>query len=164
MSKSLNNHIGITEPPGEIFGKVMSIPDETCALWRDLLGSFLGLPKEAPSHPMEAKKELAASAVRRFHGDAAATSARADFEAKFSKKDLSSAEMESFRPSALTLSVAKLVQETGAIASNSEARRLITQGGVKLDGEKIADPRAEISLRAGQVLQVGKKTFFRIQL
>jgi tyrosyl-tRNA synthetase len=164
MSKSLNNHIGITEPPGEIFGKVMSIPDETCALWRDLLGTFLGLPQETPSHPMEAKKELAAAAVRRFHGDAAATSARSDFEAKFSKKDLSSAEMEFFRPSASTLSVAKLVQETGVIASNSEARRLITQGGVKLDGEKIADPKAEISLKAGQVLQIGKKTFLRIQL
>ena len=164
MSKSLNNHIGITEPPGEIFGKVMSISDETCSLWRDLLGPFLGLPNETPSHPMEAKKELAAAAVRRFHGDAAATSARSDFEAKFSKKDLSSAEMESLQPSASTLSVAKLVQETGAIVSNSEARRLITQGGVKLDGEKIADPKAEISLKTGQVLQVGKKTFFRIKL
>lgn len=72
--------------------------------------------------------------------------------------------MDSFRPSAPTLSVAQLVQETGAMASNSEARRLITQGGVKLDGEKIADPKAEISLKAGQVLQVGKRTFFRIRL
>ena len=163
MSKSLGNHIGITEPPTEIFGKVMSIPDETCALWRDLLGSFLGLPKESPSHPMEAKKELAA-AVRRFHGDEAATAARSDFEAKFSKKDLSSAEMESFRPSAPTLSVAKLVQETKAVTSNSEARRLITQGGVKLDGTKLADPQAEISLKSGQVLQIGKKTFLRLTL
>jgi tyrosyl-tRNA synthetase len=164
MSKSLQNHIGITEPATEIFGKVMSIPDETCALWRDLLGSFLGLPKECPAHPMEAKKELAAATVRRFHGDEAATTARNDFESKFSKKDLSSAEMESFRPSSPTLSVAKLVQETKAIASNSEARRLITQGGVKLDGNKLPDPQAEISLRSGQVLQVGKKTFFRIAL
>jgi tyrosyl-tRNA synthetase len=113
---------------------------------------------------MEAKKELAAAAVRRFHGEEAARSARTDFEAKFSKKDLSSAEMESFRPSTSTLSVAKLVQETKSIASNSEARRLITQGGVKLDGNKLADPQAEISLQNGQVLQVGKKTFFRISL
>jgi tyrosyl-tRNA synthetase len=164
MSKSLGNHIGITEPPGEIFGKVMSIPDETCAVWRDLLGSFLGLPRETPAHPMEAKKELASAAVRRFHGEGAAVSARADFEAKFSKKDLSSAEMESFRPSVAQLSVAKLVQETKAIASNSEARRLITQGGVKLDGAKLPDPQAEVTLTSGQVLQVGKKTFFRIQL
>ena len=164
MSKSLGNHIGITEPPGEIFGKVMSIPDETCAVWRDLLGSFLGLPHETPAHPMEAKKELAAAAVRRFHGEEAARSARTDFEAKFSKKDLSSAEMESFRPSTSILSVAKLVQETKSVASNSEARRLITQGGVKLDGNKLADPQAEISLQTGQVLQVGKKTFFRISL
>ncbi|NCX47474.1 MAG: tyrosine--tRNA ligase [Verrucomicrobia bacterium] len=129
MSKSLNNHIGITEPPTEIFGKVMSIPDETCALWRDLLGSFLGLPKE-----------------------------------KFSKKDLTTAEMNSFRPSSATLSVAKLIQETKALPSNSEARRLITQGGVKLDGAKLDDPQAEISLKSGQVLQVGKKTFLRITL
>jgi tyrosyl-tRNA synthetase len=90
--------------------------------------------------------------------------ARADFEAKFSKKDLSSAEMEPFRPSTAQLSVAKLVQETKAIASNSEARRLITQGGVKLDGAKLPDPQAEVTLTSGQVLQVGKKTFFRIQL
>jgi len=164
MSKSLGNHIGITEPAQEIFGKIMSIPDETCVSWRDLLGPFLGLPKESPAHPMESKKELAAASVRRFHGDAAATSARSDFEAKFSKKDLSSAEMESFRPSVPTLSVAKLVQETKVIASNSEARRLITQGGVKLDGTKLADPQSEISLTSGQVLQVGKKTFFRILL
>lgn len=164
MSKSLGNHIGITEPPGEIFGKVMSITDETCAVWRDLLGSFLGLPKEVPAHPMEAKKELAAGVVGRFHGVEAATAARADFDAKFSKKDLSSAEMPSFRPSAAKLSVAKLVQETGAVPSNSEARRLITQGGIKLESEKLTDPKAEISLSAGQILQVGKKTFFRIQL
>jgi tyrosyl-tRNA synthetase len=164
MSKSLGNHIGITEPAQEIFGKIMSIPDETCAAWRDLLGPFLGLPKESPAHPMESKKELAAASVRRFHGEAAATSARSDFESKFSKKDLSSAEIESFRPSAPTLSVAKLVQETKVIASNSEARRLITQGGVKLDGTKLADPQSEISLISGQVLQVGKKTFFRILL
>ena len=163
MSKSLGNHIGITEPPGEIFGKVMSITDETCAVWRDLLGSFLGLPKEVPAHPMEAKKELAAGVVGRFHGVEAATAARADFDAKFSKKDLSSAEMPSFRPSAAKLSVAKLVQETGAVPSNSEARRLITQGGIKLESEKLTDPKAEISLSAGQILQVGKKTFFRIQ-
>ena len=164
MSKSLGNHIGITEPPGEIFGKVMSVTDETCAVWRDLLGAFLGLPHEVPAHPMEAKKELAAGVVRRFHGESAATSARADFDAKFSKKDLSSAEMPSFRPSATKLSVAKLVQETGAVPSNSEARRLITQGGIKLEGEKLTDPKAEVSLSAGQILQVGKKTFFRIHL
>ena len=113
---------------------------------------------------MEAKKELAAGVVRRFHGEDAATSARADFEAKFSKKDLSSAEMPSFRPSAPRLSVAKLVQETGAVPSNSEARRLITQGGIKLGGEKLSDPKAEVSLSPGQVLQVGKKTFLRICL
>jgi tyrosyl-tRNA synthetase len=164
MSKSLGNHIGITELPGEIFGKVMSITDETCAVWRDLLGPFLGLPKEVPAHPMEAKKELAAGAVRRFHGEPAAQAARADFDAKFSKKDLSSAEIPSFRPSAAKLLVAKLVQETGAISSNSEARRLITQGGIKLGSEKLTDPKAEVSLVAGQILQVGKKTFFRIQL
>ena len=72
--------------------------------------------------------------------------------------------MPSFRPSAANLSVAKLVQETGAVPSNSEARRLITQGGVKLGGEKLSDPKAEIALTTGQILQVGKKTFFRIQL
>jgi len=164
MSKSLGNHLGITEPPGEIFGKVMSVTDETCALWRELLGPFLGLPHEGPSHPMEAKKELAAGVVRRFHGAEAATAAAADFAAKFSKKDLNSAEMPSFRPSAAKLSVSKLVQETGAVPSNSEVRRLITQGGIKLEGGKLTDPRAEISLAAGQILQVGKKTFFRIQL
>jgi tyrosyl-tRNA synthetase len=164
MSKSLGNHIGITEPPSEIFGKMMSITDETCAVWRDLLGPFLGLPKEVPAHPMEAKKELAAGAVRRFQGAEAASAARADFDAKFSKKDLSSAEIPSFQPSAAKLLVAKLVQETGAIPSNSEVRRLITQGGIKLGSEKLTDPKAEVSLAAGQILQVGKKTFFRIQL
>ena len=104
---------------------------------------------------------IAAEAAAAERADA---QARADFEAKFSKRDLSSAELPFFRASAPKLSVAKLVQETGAVPSNSEARRLITQGGVKLEGEKLADPKAEISLSAGQILQIGKKTFFRIQL
>ncbi|MDR1191545.1 MAG: tyrosine--tRNA ligase [Verrucomicrobiales bacterium] len=164
MSKSLGNSIGITEPPAEMFGKAMSVSDATMLNWRWLLGANYGLPAAAPEHPMEAKKQLAAAIVRRFHGAAAADSARADFELKFSKKDLRTADLAEFTVSENPIWLVKLLQELKAVASGGDARRLIQQGGVKLNGEKLTDPKAHLTVSGGEVLQAGKKFFARLKI
>jgi tyrosyl-tRNA synthetase len=159
MSKSLGNYIGVTEAPAVMFGKAMSISDELMARWYPVL---LGAPLDASAHPMEAKKHLAASLVRRFHTEAAAQEARQDFELKFSKKDLASADMPAWKPSENPIWIVKALQENGAVKSGGEARRLIAQGAVRLNGEKIADEKAEVELKEGDILQSGKKHFVRI--
>ncbi|MDR1304668.1 MAG: tyrosine--tRNA ligase [Verrucomicrobiales bacterium] len=164
MSKSLGNAIGITEPPAQMFGKAMSVSDETMANWRWLLGANYGLPPSAPAHPMEAKKQLAAAIVRRFHGDAAAAAAREDFELKFSKKDLHAADLPEVTVSENPIWLVKLLQELKVTVSGGDARRLIQQGGVKLNGEKLTDPKATVTLSGGEVLQAGKKFFARLKI
>ena len=160
MSKSLQNAVGILDAPNDMFGKVMSISDETMLEWRKMLGQAYGLPAEAPEHPMEVKKQLAAGIVTRFHGEEAGVQARADFEQKFSKKDLTAADLEAYQVSENPIWISKLLQESGAVKSSSEAKRLIQQGGVKIDGEKITDFKANVEVKGGEVLQSGKK-FFR---
>lgn len=164
MGKSLNNYIGLTESPSEMFGKTMSISDETMKLWRPMLGEAYGLHHPPPEHPMEAKKELAMAIIARFHGKEAATQARADFETKFSKRDLSQADLEEKTISENPIWIVKLLQELGAAPSSSEARRLIQAGAVSLDGNKIDDPKANLTLTPqAQVLKVGKKFFVKIK-
>lgn len=159
MSKSLGNYIGVTEEPSAMFGKAMSISDELMGRWYPVL---LGAPLDAAAHPMEAKKHLAASLVRRFHTETAAQEARRDFELKFSKKDLASADMPAWKPSENPIWIVKALQENGAVKSGGEARRLIAQGAVRLNGEKIADDKAKVELKEGDILQSGKKHFVRI--
>lgn len=160
MSKSLGNYIGIAEAPSEMFGKAMSISDELMGRWNRMI---LGAPLDPSIHPMEAKKGLAAAIVARYHGEAAAAAARADFEQKFSKKDLAAADIPEFQPGASPLWIVKLLQDAGACKSGGEARRLIAQGAVKLDGEKLTDDKAQISITDGAVLQCGKKFFVRLK-
>lgn len=161
MSKSLGNYIGISEAPTEIFGKAMSISDELMGRWYPVL---VGKTLDPATHPMEAKKYLATSIVARYHGKDAGTAARADFEQKFSKKDLSTADMPEIAVSASPIWIVKLLQETGAVASGGEARRLIAQGGVKLSGERVADDKAQITVTNGMILQSGKKFFARLKV
>lgn len=163
MSKSLGNYVGLTDAPADMFGKVMSISDETMANWWALLGPAYGLPDPAPEHPMERKKQLAAAVVRRFHGPEAAAAARADFEQKFSKKDLTTAELQEYRVAENPIWIIKLLQDCGAAASGSEARRLVAQGAVKLDGERVPNDKFQATLRDGMILQSGKKFFRRLR-
>lgn len=162
MSKSLNNAIGITEPASEIFGKTMSVSDDTMREWRTMLGPYCGLHEPAPEHPMEAKKQLACALASRFHGVEAGIAARADFEAKFSKKSFEDAEIEEHVVTEQSLGIIALLIHTGAVTSSSEARRLIQQGAVKINGEKITDPKAEIAIEGKPLLQSGKKFFRRL--
>lgn len=164
MSKSLGNAIGIMESPSEIFGKTMSISDETMKDWRDLLGPYYKLPPAAPDHPMEAKKELAMALVTRFWGKEAAKEAREDFENKFSKRNLEKAEIPVHTVSENPIWIVKLLQEIGAASSGGEARRLISQGAVKLNNEKVADFDAKIKIEGNLILQSGKKFFARLSV
>jgi tyrosyl-tRNA synthetase len=163
MSKSLHNYVGISEAPGEMFGKLMSISDELMARYSVLL---LGQEIDPSVHPMESKKSLAAALVARYHSDADATAARENWDAMFSRKDLASIELPEFRVGERRdlLGVVGEAYETifSEPKSGSDVRRLIQQGSVQLDGEKLTDPKAEPAWTAGQVLKLDKKRSVRI--
>lgn len=163
MSKSYGNYIGVDEPPAEMFGKAMSISDELMDRWYTLL---LGDGRDLELHPMEAKKQLAAQLVARYHDAAAAVAARADFEAKFAKGDgeVQWPEVQLDDERRLITAVAIAYREGhGTERSNSEIRRLIQQGGVQLDGEKLNDPAADLPAAVtDKVLRLDKKRSVRL--
>lgn len=150
MSKSKGNYIGLTESPTDMFGKTMSISDAMMPRWYTLL-----LARSiAHAHPMEAKKTLAHAIVEQYHGRAAADTARAEFEQKFSKKDYSEVADTLVVPADIAL--LDLVEKTGKFKSRSDIRRLIEQGGVTIDGQKLTDPKARVAVKSGQILKAGK--------
>jgi tyrosyl-tRNA synthetase len=157
MSKSYGNYVGVSEPPDSMFGKLMSITD---ALMADYYVLLLG--EECPaSHPMEAKKALASRIVARFHSEEAAAAARADFDQRFSKKDLDHADLvevdfTSVKGDIISLVVAGFQEGYQITRSRSDVRRLIEQGAVTLRGEKITDPKAEPGIASGDVLKLDK--------
>jgi tyrosyl-tRNA synthetase len=157
MSKSKSNYIGITESPKDMFGKTMSIGDELMWKWYALL--FLKTPAEIADlkkgHPMEAKKALAHAIVAQYHDAAGADHARGDFEKQFSKKDLADI-AESLNVPAGETWIVELVEKTGKFKSRGDIRRLIQQGGVTLDGQKITDDQTRVTVSNGQILKAGK--------
>jgi len=172
MSKSLGNYIGIDEPPFEIFGKIMSISDDLMWRYYELL-SFKSsddidrLRQEVlqGANPRDAKVLLAQEMVARFHGPAAAEDAIRDFQARF-QRGLLPEEMPEFEfvVDGGGLSLPQLLKQAGLTGSTSEALRMVDQGGVRLNGEKVAD--RGLQLRSGEsvVLQVGKRKFARVTL
>ena len=144
MSKSLGNYIGINEPAEDIFGKVMSISDELMWRFYELLSDkeitqieTLRTEVEAGKlHPMDVKKALAAELVARFHGVSSAESARAYFEARFQKKVMPS-EIQKHFAAPEPIWICRLLVDLGFTKSTSEARRLVVQGAVKVDGKAI---------------------------
>lgn len=164
MSKSYGNYIGVDEPASEIFGKTMSISDDLMRRWYLVL---LGEELAAEAHPMEAKKSLAQRLAARFAGEEAAAAARADWDTRFSKKDLASAELPVFSPPAgaglLTLLAAAYDQCFGLKKSTSDLRRLVEQGSVQADGVKLTDPKSAPVFTSGTVLKLDKKSAVRVQ-
>jgi len=162
MSKSYGNYVGVSDPSQEMFGKLMSVSDETMDLYYTLL---LGETRDPDGHPMEAKKSLAEKLTGRYHGAEAGIAARADWDTRFSKKDLASAELPELSLSSLPaeLTVLSLTAHSFKAAfdlekSNGELRKqFITTGSVQLNGEKLTDPTAAISPAAGDVLKLSKK-------
>jgi tyrosyl-tRNA synthetase len=161
MSKSLGNFVGVNEPAAEMFGKLMSISDELMTRYYPLLLDRQ-LPNEA--HPMEAKKQLAFEIVQTYHSVAAAKKTLEDWNVRFSEKHLADAELPSFkaRDGDLITIVVAAFAEFGIEKSRADARRLMQQGSVQLDEEKIVDLAAKVSLRGGQVLRLDKTHAVRI--
>jgi tyrosyl-tRNA synthetase len=163
MSKSLNNYVGVTEAPTEMFGKLMSISDALMARYYLLL-----LGEELPdSHPMEAKKELARRIVARYHSEAEAQAALTDFNTRFSKRDLDSAELPVVPVGALGSDLLSAVVASYATAfqitkSRGEARRLVEQGSVQWRAEKVTDTKATPAFAPGDVLRLDKTRAVRL--
>lgn len=167
MSKSLHNYVGITDEPADMFGKVMSISDETMwgywLLCTDVgeagVADLRGQVEDGRLHPKAAKERLAGAIVAAFHGTAAAEAAQAEFAQVFADRGLPS-EMPTVRVGRDASSVVALMRECGFAASNGEARRLIQQGAVSLDGERVTDADATVPADgAARVLKVGKRRF-----
>ena len=162
MSKSYGNYVGVSDPAQEMFGKLMSVSDETMDLYYTLL---LGETRDPDGHPMEAKKSLAEKLTGRYWGVESGAAARADWDTRFSKKDLASAELPELALSGLPadLTVLALTAHSFKAAfdlekSNGELRKqFITTGSVQLNGEKLTDPTAAVSPAAGDVLKLSKK-------
>jgi tyrosyl-tRNA synthetase len=172
MSKSLNNYVGISEPAAEIFGKLMSISDDL--MWRYIeLLSFAPLAAvqqwkrevSAGRNPRDIKATFAQEIVERFHGRGSAERALADFEARF-RAGAMPEEMPVVRVEGAAdgLVLAQVLKQAGLTSSTSEALRMIDQGGVKLDGERVSDKTLRLSKGAEVVLQVGKRKFARVQI
>ena len=172
MSKSLNNYIGITDAPNDMFGKVMSISDDLMWRYYDLL-SFKSLEEIASikqvvidgGNPRDAKITLAKEIIARFHDDAAAESAHQDFIQRFSKNAIPDEMPEhSISVGSEGIAIGNLLKEAALVGSTSEAMRMIKQGAVKIDGERVTDTRLTLSETGTAVYQVGKRKFARITL
>ena len=173
MSKSANNYVGIQEPPGAMFGKLMSTSDELMWSYYELLtdlslsdlGSMQAKVESGALHPKQAKLNLARTIVSDFHGPDAAALATEEFDRQFAQRGLPSEVAEttiSMAPEGARLT--RLIVECGFAPSNGAAARLIDQGSVKVDGERVADRFYEVTAsRPAFVLQVGKRKVVRIQ-
>ncbi len=174
MSKSLGNYIGITEPPGEMFGKLMSIPDELMPQYYELL--LEKTPSEVQQlqeaiqsgqlHPREAKADLAEAVAAMYHDADAAEEARAEFDQVFAERQLPT-EIPHLTLSlkdlpGRTIGTVELVLAAGFADSKGEARRLIRQGAVSINDEVVSDEMAQLEVATGDILRVGKRRFARI--
>jgi tyrosyl-tRNA synthetase len=163
MSKSLGNYVGLTEAASEMFGKLMSISDELMGRYYPLL---LGQPLNPSVHPLEAKKHLASTIVETYHSRAAAEETVAGWNARFSEKRLSDADLPVFQPekNADIISVIVSAYSTafGITKSRADARRLLGQSSIQVNGGKIVDPRADFQFESGQVLRLDKTHAVRI--
>lgn len=166
MSKSLNNYIGIDESPNEMFGKVMSISDDL--MWRyyelmtDVTPTEIEKMKSGDENPRNLKVNLAKLIIKDFHSTEVAEKAEADFIARFVKKEIPD-EIEETQMTAGIYNLADLLVKSDLAASKGEAKRLIEQGGVKLNAEKISYAKAEIDLKDDLLIQVGKRKFLKIK-
>jgi tyrosyl-tRNA synthetase len=172
MSKSLGNYIGIAEPPAEIFGKLMSVSDELMWRYFDLLSARqlaeLAVLKDqvrSGANPRDTKVLLAKEIVTRFHDAQAAERAHADFIARHREQKVpSDLELHEVAIDGDALGIAPLLKAAGLVESTSEGFRMIEQGGVRLDGERVCDRTVKISAGEEHVYQVGKRRFARVVL
>jgi len=172
MSKSLGNYIGINEPADEIYGKIMSISDELMLRYYELLSDLTMAELEQLTldlengelHPMAAKKQLAREMVGRYHGADVAAQADENFIKRFKNNEAPEDMPEVvLAPEGEKVMLCKVLAESGLTKSNSEGRRSILGGGVKVNGEKIADENLEIGCVGEYIIQVGKRRFAKVR-
>ncbi len=167
MSKSLDNYIGITEPPGEMYGKVMSIPDELVLRYFKLVlyydeDELREVERMMSENPRDTKARLAYEIVKLFHSEEAARDAAREFDRIFREKQAPS-EMPEFEVPEDGINIVDLIFELGFAKSKSEARRIVSQGGAKIDGEKVTNIEAVVVPKDdGSILKVGKRKFARL--
>ncbi len=163
MSKSLGNYVALTDAPGTMFGKIMSISDELMVRYYDVL---LHETIPAGTHPMEAKKALARRITARFHSEEMAAAALEDFNTRFSSRDLESADLPIFSPAGARDIISLVVEASAACfqttRSRSDARRLVEGGSVQWKGAKLTDPKASLPAGETGVLKLDKTRAVRI--
>jgi tyrosyl-tRNA synthetase len=172
MSKSLGNYVGISEAPAEIFGKLMSVSDEL--MWRYIELLTFEPPETVQSwkqevrqgrNPRDVKAAFAREIVTRFHGPAAGEAAAADFEARFRRDEIPGDIPEvSLDAAGEALFLTQVLKQAGLTASASEAVRMIEQGGVKIDGQKVSDKARRLARGTRAVIQVGKRKYARVTI
>ncbi|HEX9830223.1 MAG TPA: tyrosine--tRNA ligase [Thermodesulfobacteriota bacterium] len=167
MSKSLGNYVGVEDSPEDVYGKVMSIPDNLMWRYYEILSSRSEeeITNMKAGHPMEAKRALAFEITSWFHGEEGAANAERDFEVKFSEREFP----EDAREIALDRKNGKTILDlillsSDRVKSRGEAKRLIEQGGVSVDGEKITDPRALVPQKELLKIKIGKREFVKVKV
>lgn len=172
MSKSLNNYIGITDAPDDMFGKIMSISDELMWRYFELL-SFRPMTEirqwrqecQLGANPRDYKVLLAQEIIERFHNASAAEKALRNFEARFQRGAMpDEIEEREIKVQGAGYGIANVLKDAGLASSTSEAIRTINQGGVKIDGEKVVDAKLEIKVGTTHIYQVGKRKFMKVTL
>jgi tyrosyl-tRNA synthetase len=172
MSKSYNNYIGISDPPGEIFGKTLSIPDDLIYTYFELAADISNeelaqIKKQLtdPSvNPRNIKRQLAKTLVKMYYDESSAAEAEAEFDKIFIKKEIPDDIPEYLlNDNKEDAPLIDLIMQVGFAPSRQEARRLITQGGVYVNSEKIEDLSASIKLDKEVILKVGKRKFIKIK-
>ena len=167
MSKSFGNHIGINDSPADMYGKIMSLSDALMVRYYDLLSTAseerLRAIRDGQVHPMEAKKALAAELVGRFHGADDARAAATFFEERFQKRTANDPTEILLPPGTSEVWICKLLKDIGFVSSTNEARRLVAQGGVRVDGQAVD---ADFKFRPGshRLLEVGRRRVAEIKL
>jgi tyrosyl-tRNA synthetase len=170
MSKSLDNYIGISEAPQQMYGKTLSIPDTLIYDYLLLattlpdaeLAAIHGQLEKGSANPRDLKRRLARELVTLYHGAGAAQAAEEEFDRVFVRKDLPDEIPEArLKTDGAPIGILRLLTETGLASSNSDARRLIEQGGVSVDGQRITEQTAQIDLGRGVIIKVGKRKFVR---
>ena len=167
MSKSLGNAIGVTEDPDSMYGKIMSLSDGVMWRYYELLSNKsleeIEDMKSLRKNPMKYKMELALEIVSKYHGENAAISSERYFGQVHRMRGLPDTLEELLIDYKSGLGIVNLLRKTGRASTNSEARRLIQGGGVKIDGEKVSDPSSQIEPKDGQILQIGKNFYRKIR-
>ncbi|MDZ7672762.1 MAG: tyrosine--tRNA ligase [Halanaerobiales bacterium] len=176
MSKSLDNYIGVNDKPTEMYGKVMSIPDDLIVRYFELVTN-VGVEKVNEIkkeievnkvNPMQYKKELAYTIVKEFHGEDDAEMAASEFESVFSKgnlpEDIPEVEIKESKLEDGKLWIVKIVAATGMVDSNSQARRMIKQGAVSIDDKKYEKINLDLEVKDGMIVQIGKRRYAKIKV